>query len=358
MKYILLLLLLSNLLSAEETKNKEITFYGNISHHVANSKKYNDGKNFYIVEPVDNGKYILPKAMQLIFDPDNIAINIKENYYLKRYKLTGHIVKTDYDKNIRFYTYNAFQVDAIQDITSKIKAKSVGDITKVKFMLINRMTTPKDAKRRKEEFTYIKSIKMKAGDKVVLDMKTSYYVAENPLIKFRYDNRDANASTLELEYTDDKNIVKTNLKKIRKRKGEKRIDTPSIVSNTVSYIASKFSNRYKIKNRAMVDLLGDVTLIEDGIKFVCPKLAENGGSIPIGIVSNIDAKRVMLFSLGDSGDLELTAEFNETPHSIIDYSLRIKMHHSFDVQVVIEGKDGKFYSAKRYIDVSIGGGEA
>ncbi len=348
MRYIWILLILTNSLFSKEIENKQISIYGYVSHHVANSKKYNDGKDFYIIKPKKIGKKVLPWKMQLLFDPDKIKIKIREDNFYQMFKLTGHIVDSDYKKNLRFYTNKAFQIDTIQKITSKIKAKSKGDITKVKFMLRSNMFTVRQAQIKKIEQTYIKNIKMKVGNKVVLNMKISYYISENPLIKFVYYNKDANASILKLEYTDNKDIVRSNVKKIKGGKGRKRIVTP--------FVPSKSAKRYRVKSKAIKAMFGDVTLIEDGIELTCPRLAENGGSVPIGIKSNIDAKSVTLFSLGDSGDLEFTTQFISTPHTIIDYNFRIKMKNTYDVQVVIEAKDGKFYTVKQNIIVSIGGG--
>ena len=350
MRYIIsLLMIVANPLFSETTQHKQITLRGTVSHHVANSKTYNDGKDFYIVKPIKIGKNRFSSDMQLIFDPDEVEIKIKENSYQSRYNLKGHIVDRDYKKNLRFYTYQAFQVDAAQEIASKIKAKAKGDITYVKFMLKNRMNSPKLAKERREPFRYIKSIQISADDEMVLDMKTSYYIAENPIIKFSYNNRDAQGSILKLRYVDNKNLVSTNERKIKSGEGSKRVATP--------FIPSTDAKRYRVKSKAIEKIFGNMTLIEDGIELISPKLAENGGSIPIRIKSNIDAKSVTLFSLGDSGDLEFAVQFITTPHSIIDYSFRIKMRESHDVQVVIEAKDGKFYTIKRDIDVSIGGGE-
>jgi len=149
--------------------------------------------------------------MQLLFDPDKIKIKIREDNFYQMFKLTGYIVDSDYKKNIHFYTNKAFQVDTIQKIASKIKAKSKENITKVKFMLKSDMLTIKQAQIKKIEQIYIKNIKMKAGDEVVLNMKTNYYIAKNPIIKFVYYNKDANASILELEYTDNKDIVRSNI---------------------------------------------------------------------------------------------------------------------------------------------------
>lgn len=348
MKYILLLLLLTNSLLSEERSNKQISIYGYISHHVANSKTYNDGKDFYIIESKELGKKsFLFEKMQLIFNPNKIKIKIKENYFHQKYKLTGHIVDSDYKKNLNFYTYKAFQIDTIQEITSKIKAISEGSITRVKFLFLHKMTTIEQARRKKIEPTYIKNIKVKAGNKVIFNMKTNYYLAKNPFVKFKYYNEDANASILKLEYTDNKNFVITDEKKIRKRKAIKEIIVP--------FVPSRDANKYRVKNKTIKDMFGDVTLIEDGIKLKYPKHVQNSASIPIGIKSNIDAKSVTLFSLGDSGDLEFTAKWMSTPHSIIDYLTKIKMRESFDIQVVIEAKDGKFYTIKQNIEIWRGG---
>jgi sulfur-oxidizing protein SoxY len=92
----------------------------------------------------------------------------------------------------------------------------------------------------------------------------------------------------------------------------------------------------------------------DKLTFKAPKLAENGGSIPITIKSSLDLESVALFQ--DANPRCLTCVFSIPAGAIIEYDIRIKMRQTAFVTVV--GKErgtGALYMATKEIDVSIGG---
>lgn len=90
------------------------------------------------------------------------------------------------------------------------------------------------------------------------------------------------------------------------------------------------------------------------LSFKAPKLAENGGSIPITIKSSLDLESVAFFQ--DANPRCLSCVFTVPVGAIIEYDFRIKMRQTAFVTVV--GKErgtGKLFSATKEIDVSIGG---
>jgi sulfur-oxidizing protein SoxY len=91
----------------------------------------------------------------------------------------------------------------------------------------------------------------------------------------------------------------------------------------------------------------------DKIKFTAPKLAENGGSIPIGIKSSLDLETIAIFQ--DANPRSTTAVFTVPVGGIIDYDFRIKMRKTAVVTIVAKGRDGTLYTTSKEIDVSIGG---
>lgn len=104
---------------------------------------------------------------------------------------------------------------------------------------------------------------------------------------------------------------------------------------------------------AIKGLYGDITPIEEGVNIKAPKLAENGGAIPIKIQSDIQAKSVALFQ--DANPRSAVAVFTVSEGQPIDYSVKIKMRKTGKVTVIVEGTNGKFYSKVQPIEVSIGG---
>ncbi len=91
----------------------------------------------------------------------------------------------------------------------------------------------------------------------------------------------------------------------------------------------------------------------DKIKFTAPKLAENGGSIPISLSTDLDIDTIALFQ--DANPRAATVVFSVPEGQKVDYSFRIKMRQTAVVTIVAKAKDGTLYTVAKEIDVSIGG---
>ena len=91
----------------------------------------------------------------------------------------------------------------------------------------------------------------------------------------------------------------------------------------------------------------------DKIKFTAPKLAENGGSIPISLSTDLDIETIALFQ--DANPRAATVVFSVPEGQKVDYSFRIKMRQTAVVTIVVKAKDGTLYTLAKEIDVSIGG---
>ncbi|PHS55645.1 MAG: thiosulfate oxidation carrier protein SoxY [Sulfurimonas sp.] len=104
---------------------------------------------------------------------------------------------------------------------------------------------------------------------------------------------------------------------------------------------------------AIKALYGDIKLIEGKIKIKAPKLAENGGAVPIGMKSKIEVESVALFQ--DANPRSAVVVFELGDSGVFDLKTKIKMRKTANVTVIAKGKDGKFYSAVKKVEVSIGG---
>jgi len=111
----------------------------------------------------------------------------------------------------------------------------------------------------------------------------------------------------------------------------------------------------KTQDDAIKKLYGDIKPVEEGVKLKLPKVANNGGQVPVAFKSDIDAKTVALFQDVNPESTVAVYEINE--NMVIDYFLKIKMKKSGNVTVIVEGKDGKYYMAKQSIEVALGGCE-
>ncbi|RUM67570.1 MAG: thiosulfate oxidation carrier protein SoxY [Sulfurospirillum sp.] len=104
---------------------------------------------------------------------------------------------------------------------------------------------------------------------------------------------------------------------------------------------------------AIKALYGDAKAEEKGVKIKAPKLAENGGKIPVTVSSDIEAKSVALFQ--DTNPRSAVAVWTVPEGGIVDYSVTMKMKKSGNIVAVVEGKDGKLYKKVLPIEVSKGG---
>jgi sulfur-oxidizing protein SoxY len=91
----------------------------------------------------------------------------------------------------------------------------------------------------------------------------------------------------------------------------------------------------------------------DKIKMTAPKLAENGGSIPIRLKSDLDIETIAFFQ--DANPRSATVVFSVPEGQKVNYSFRVKMRQTAYVTVVAKTKDGKLHTLTKEIDVSIGG---
>ena len=250
-----------------------------------------------------------------------------------------------------------------------IKAKVYSNnITKAKFIIKNPMTTPYEAKVKKESLNYINHIKLKANGKLVFNIKTSYFISKNPLFKFNY--KDLNTSTLKLQYTDNNNLTYKNIT-IKKDMLTYTNKKSSLLKN-VEPLSNLKTHANSIK--AIKNIFGDIILIEGGIRIKAPKIAENGNSVPVNIRSNIRFKSIVLFiqpsdaysyennllidpiTYTDNKVFFICQWFN-TPYSIANFHIRIKMQlGESNLIAVLEAENGKFYVIKQKVISSIGGG--
>jgi len=107
---------------------------------------------------------------------------------------------------------------------------------------------------------------------------------------------------------------------------------------------------------AIEGLYGKITPVEStDIKLKAPKVASNGGAIPVSIKTDIPAKSIAIFQ--DVNPESAVAIFEIPEGTRADFSLKIKMKKSGSITAVVEGKDGKFYSTKLSLEVALGGCE-
>ena len=106
---------------------------------------------------------------------------------------------------------------------------------------------------------------------------------------------------------------------------------------------------------AMKALFGSSTTIEKGIKLQTPDVASNGGAVPVKFSTDLDVKTIAVFQNVNPESAVLA--ISTTKYSINKYEIKMKMKKSGTITVVAQGTDGKLYSAKKTLDVALGGCE-
>ncbi len=106
---------------------------------------------------------------------------------------------------------------------------------------------------------------------------------------------------------------------------------------------------------AIKELYGTADTVKEGVTLSVPKVAANGGAIPVKFSSSIKAKSVAV--LQDKNPESLVAVFTVFDGTIIDNSLKMKMQESGTITVIVQGVDGKLYEASKSLEVALGGCE-
>ncbi len=112
----------------------------------------------------------------------------------------------------------------------------------------------------------------------------------------------------------------------------------------------------KTVDDAIKALYGDIKAEESGLSIKVPKIASNGGAIPVGMKSDVQLKSLALFQ--DSNPEAAVAVFT-IPADVkkVNYMTKIKMAKTGSITLVGEGTDGKFYKVNKSLQVALGGCE-
>lgn len=110
----------------------------------------------------------------------------------------------------------------------------------------------------------------------------------------------------------------------------------------------------KSVSEALSNMFGnDLAPASDAIKVEAPDIAENGAVVPVTIETSL--KNVKSISIiAEKNQTPLVASFNMTSKTQGYISTRIKMGQTSNVIAIVES-DGKLYSARKEVKVTIGG---
>jgi sulfur-oxidizing protein SoxY len=98
---------------------------------------------------------------------------------------------------------------------------------------------------------------------------------------------------------------------------------------------------------------GEVSEASGEIEIEAPDIAENGAVVPVTVSSTLSGVQ-SISVLADKNATPLTASFEIPPGTEAYVSTRIKMAETGDVVALVKA-DGKAYSARKNVKVTIGG---
>lgn len=117
--------------------------------------------------------------------------------------------------------------------------------------------------------------------------------------------------------------------------------------------ASSAFNSTKLED-AYINLFGDTPITESNkITLKVPKIAENGGAVPISIKTTLKNVETINVFVKDNPQ-PLTASFHIPKGTLADISTRIRLAKTSTVTTVIKA-NGVLYSKSQEVKVTIGG---
>ena len=108
----------------------------------------------------------------------------------------------------------------------------------------------------------------------------------------------------------------------------------------------------KDMDSAMSAIAGGAGEASSDIKIKAPDIAENGAVVPVTVSTGMAAESISLFA--SNNGTPLTSSYNLGEGATGYVSTRIKMAKTSDVVALVKS-DGKLYSAKKEVKVTIGG---
>ena len=110
-------------------------------------------------------------------------------------------------------------------------------------------------------------------------------------------------------------------------------------------------------SKVLHELYGTRTItLTDKLVVKTPKIATNGGAVPISIISEMEAKRVTVFS--EKEEEKIIGTFNVPKDGIVDYQLKAKflLKRSQRIWVVLEDINGNLYTNSSFSEIALSGG--
>lgn len=333
----ILFLITSLILSAQEPLNCEIKggVIDNLDdrpyliiHHKNNSKQ--------IFSYNDTHKEACIKNIKMLYANNNIILK-KNRLYLISFSINpinkGEILSVE------------------EELGIKVKVKQKNDSTNLKALIRCDMkednhlyTTFGNTEKFDYYSEYITRIESFVNTTKVLDMYTSPNLRKNPYLSFKL-NKAFDPKNIKFVITNNKKLKRTFFKNNRQNE-------LNFINNN-QHIKAVFNS--KRQDDAIKKMYGTIKEFKEGnITIQVPAVAGSGWSVPLEIISDIDAESMLVLT-NSSYHPAVIAVFS-TPYNLINYKIYINANYkevwnNLIISVIIKDKKGNFYKTENISSV-------
>ncbi len=246
-------------------------------------------------------------------------------------------------------------IDGDMPTKMKIKTKQKGDILRMKFMFTNPMITPWQADRQGRSLNFIKHITVRVGERIVFDMSNSFNVSKNPIFKLKVKNFETDKKVT-LLITDNQGKQESKSATIKTGQG---VSPHKLLLSRGKVVDFRKTHPRLWKAKTIIGaakaLYGNVAYYEGNFDIKIPKIAANGGAVPLSVKSEQDLESIAI--LTDANPFSAIGVFSVPKGAKVDYSLKIKAKNDENIIVIIaKGRDGKYYKSIKRFTVARSGG--
>ena len=238
-----------------------------------------------------------------------------------------------------------------QPLKIRFKAKLKGDQLNIKAMVHNPMDTVAVAQKYRKPPHFLTHVMISVKEHLLYDATLSPYLSKNPIFKAKFTYKEKLDTSPVIAVRDNaKFSAKAKVSRLHK-----------IKRDPFSYKVDD-SHDYRVLKPAVWSAIGiddatrafygAVDFQEGGFKIVTPKVAANGGSIPLHVESKLELESMLVLATGNhhSAVIAYHIPLGQKPN----YDFKIKVRESGNKQIIVvaKGRDGKYYKSSHHYELA------
>ena len=217
----------------------------------------------------------------------------------------------------------------------------------------------------KSPIDFITNITIKSKHNTILDIETSSFLSENPLLKFKM-KKDFPEGKIEFIFKNNNGDTKNKFKNI-KNYSKNDIEEILIKSHSTNSLLSRINYpkiwKASTPEEAIIEIYGDTEMIENIIELEVSEISENSTHVPIRIKTNVDLESIIILTTNNPRSVisVIAIPFGK----LIQFDTRIKFYSSVyiyknkssyngyeinrkpNIIIVGKGRNGKVYKTSK-----------